>query len=49
MAGVHHLVLHHLIPADDPTIGEADWRAAVAPIWPGRLSIWRDGMVISIP
>lgn len=47
-AGVHHLVLHHLIPADDPTIGEADWRAAVAPIWPGHLSIGRDGMVISI-
>lgn len=29
-AGVRHLVLNHLVPADSPDFGEADWRRAVA-------------------
>ena len=45
---VGHLVLNHLIPADDPEIGEADWVAAVRKTWSGRLTIGRDGLVVPI-
>ena len=31
-AGVGQLVLNHLIPADDPDLGEADWIEAVRKI-----------------
>lgn len=48
-AGVEHLVLNHLIPADDPEIGEADWIAAVRPTWAGPLTVARDGVAIAIP
>ncbi|WP_026380705.1 MBL fold metallo-hydrolase [Afifella pfennigii] len=47
-AGVGHLVLHHLIPADDPAFGEEDWRAALAETWAGPLTIGRDGLVIPL-
>jgi ribonuclease BN (tRNA processing enzyme) len=47
-AGVGALALHHLIPSDDPAWTEADWRAAVAPHWGGRLHVGRDGMVIAV-
>lgn len=43
-AGARVLVLHHLVPADDPAITEADWRDAVAPHFAGRLVIGRDGL-----
>ena len=42
-AGVGRLVLHHLVPADDPEIGEADWRAACA-AFPGEVVVGRDGL-----
>ncbi len=45
-AGVTHLVLHHLIPADDPQIGDEDWIAAVRKSWLGNLTIGRDGLVV---
>lgn len=45
-AGVRHLVLHHLIPADDPAIAEADWVEAVRESWAGALTIARDGLVV---
>lgn len=45
-AGVRHLLLHHLIPADDPAIGEADWVEAVRESWAGALTIARDGLVV---
>ena len=48
-AEVKHLVLNHLIPADDPEIGEADWIAAVRPAWTGPLTVARDGLVIALP
>ncbi|MGE0846132.1 MAG: MBL fold metallo-hydrolase [Flavobacteriaceae bacterium] len=48
-AGVRHLVLNHLIPADDPDFGEADWIADARRSWDGRLSIARDGMEIELP
>ncbi|RVC93924.1 MBL fold metallo-hydrolase, partial [Mesorhizobium sp. M2A.F.Ca.ET.017.03.2.1] len=47
-AGVRRLVLNHLIPADDPAIGEADWVAAVRKTWPGDLTIARDGLVVQL-
>jgi ribonuclease BN (tRNA processing enzyme) len=47
-AGVRRLVLNHLIPADDPSIGEADWIKAVRKTWPGDLTIARDGLVVRL-
>lgn len=47
-AGVKRLVLNHLIPADDPEIGEADWIAAVRKTWSGDLTIARDGLVVEL-
>jgi ribonuclease BN (tRNA processing enzyme) len=47
-AGVKALALHHLIPADDPAFGEADWAAAVRAHWPGPLHIGRDGLRIAL-
>ncbi|TIS59351.1 MBL fold metallo-hydrolase [Mesorhizobium sp.] len=47
-AGVRRLVLNHLIPADDPEIGEADWIAAVKKTWDGDLTIARDGLVVGL-
>lgn len=47
-AGVKRLVLNHLIPADDPAIGEADWVAAVRKSWSGDLTIARDGLVVDL-
>lgn len=47
-AKVKHLVLHHLIPADDPQFGEADWLEALVGKWDGRLTIGRDGLVIPL-
>ncbi len=45
-AGVDRLVLHHLIPADDPDFGEAEWTAATRQTWDGPLTIARDGLVV---
>ena len=49
LAGVRHLVLNHLIPADDPEITETNWIAAVRRSWPGPLSVGRDGLTIYLP
>ncbi len=47
-AQVGRLVLNHLIPADDPLIGEADWINAVRKSWAGALTIGRDGLVVPL-
>lgn len=47
-ADVRRLVLNHLIPADDPAIGEAHWAAAVRKSWAGDLTIARDGLVVQL-
>ncbi|MBD9571952.1 MBL fold metallo-hydrolase [Ensifer sp. ENS08] len=47
-AGVGRLVLHHLIPADDPEISEAHWIAAARKNWAGALTIAIDGLVVKI-
>lgn len=48
-AEVGHLVLHHLVPADDPNFTAHDWEQAVRPIWQGPLSIGHDGLCINLP
>lgn len=47
-ANVGHLVLNHLIPADDPGVGEADWIEAIRKTWAGALTIGRDGLVVAL-
>jgi ribonuclease BN (tRNA processing enzyme) len=47
-ANVDRLVLNHLIPADDPGVGEADWIEAVRKTWVGALTIGRDGLVVAV-
>jgi ribonuclease BN (tRNA processing enzyme) len=47
-AGVKALALNHLIPSDDPAYGEADWIAAVRPVWDGPLFVGRDGLRIPL-
>lgn len=47
-AGVGRLVLNHLVPADDPLIGEAEWAAAVRKTWQGALTIGHDGLVVPL-
>ena len=47
-AGVGHLVLHHLIPADDPEFGEEHWREALRTVWNGPLIVGYDGLTLAI-
>lgn len=47
-ARVGHLVINHLIPADDPAINEDHWLRAVRKSWQGALTIGRDGLVVPI-
>lgn len=47
-ASVGCLVLHHLIPADDPDFGEAHWQEALSGTWTGRLVIGRDGLSLTL-
>ncbi|MFK0277709.1 MBL fold metallo-hydrolase [Ensifer sp. NPDC090286] len=47
-AGVGRLVLHHLIPADDPEITESHWIAAARKNWAGALTIAADGLVVKV-
>ena len=48
-AGVGRLVLHHLIPADDPAFGASDWERVIRRTWSGPLTIPRDGERIELP
>ncbi len=48
LAGVRHLVLNHLVPADDPDTTTAHWEAAVRTTWSGRLTVGCDGLVIAL-
>lgn len=47
-AEVGHLVLNHLVPADDPEITEADWIEQIRATWNGRLTVGRDGLEIAL-
>ena len=41
-----HLVLNHLVPVDDPEIGESDWIDSISAIWDGRVTLGYDGLEI---
>ena len=43
-AGVGHLVLYHLIPADDPDFTSDHWRAAIKGRWDGPFTLAHDGL-----
>jgi ribonuclease BN (tRNA processing enzyme) len=47
-AEVRHLVLNHLVPADDPDVTEDHWRAAVSTEWAGPVTVGRDGLDIPL-
>lgn len=47
-AEVRQLVLHHLVPADDPEVTEEHWRAAVSTGWTGPVTVGRDGLEIPL-
>ncbi|MEM9850844.1 MAG: MBL fold metallo-hydrolase [Pseudomonadota bacterium] len=47
-AMVGTLVLHHMLPVDDPDFGDADWRNEVSKTWNGPLLIGKDGMEIPL-
>ncbi len=44
---VKALALNHFIPPDDPEFGEAEWLAAIRPIWDGPFYLGRDGLRIA--
>ncbi len=48
-AGVGHLVLNHLVPADDPEITETHWTEQTRTTWDGDLTIGRDGLELQLP
>lgn len=47
-AGAGHLVLNHLVPADDPQITDAHWLGRCASVWDGPVTVGRDGMEIML-
>jgi ribonuclease BN (tRNA processing enzyme) len=47
-AEVRHLVLNHVVPADDPEVTEDHWRAAVSTGWAGPVTVGRDGLDIPL-
>jgi ribonuclease BN (tRNA processing enzyme) len=47
-AQVKHLVLHHLIPADDPEIGKHHWTKAVRATWSGPVTVGTDGLEVPL-
>lgn len=47
-AEVGHLVLHHLVPADDPNFTDKDWIAAMDGIWDGPVTVGHDGLTVPL-
>lgn len=47
-AGAGRLVLHHLIPADDPEVTVADWARRAAAAWSGPTTVGRDGLELAL-
>jgi ribonuclease BN (tRNA processing enzyme) len=47
-ADVGHLIVNHLVPADDPQVTEADWAAAVRTTYAGELTVAHDGLVVPL-
>ncbi|MBW3098263.1 MBL fold metallo-hydrolase [Pseudohoeflea sp. DP4N28-3] len=47
-AQVRHLVLNHLVPADDPEITNQSWVEEVRKHWAGPLTVGTDGLEIAL-
>lgn len=47
-AGVKHLIVNHLVPADDPEVTAAHWLDAVTSTFAGKVDIAHDGLVIDL-
>ncbi len=47
-AGVRHLVLNHLVPADDPETRTEYWEAEVRTAYAGALTVAQDGVKITV-
>jgi ribonuclease BN (tRNA processing enzyme) len=47
-AGVKHLVLNHLVPADDPQTRPEHWEAEVRMAYSGALTVARDGVKVTL-
>jgi ribonuclease BN (tRNA processing enzyme) len=45
-AGVGQLLLHHLLPVDDPRFTAKDWHDRAATVWDGRVTMGTDGMEV---
>lgn len=48
MAGAGHLVLNHLVPADDPEITASHWESEIRSTWRGPFTLGRDGLEIPL-
>lgn len=48
-AKVDHLILNHLVPADDPAITEAHWIEQTRSTWDRKLTIGKDGLDLPLP
>jgi ribonuclease BN (tRNA processing enzyme) len=48
LAGVPRLLLHHLIPADDPSVDAAAWRARARAHYGGDVIVARDGLTLPL-
>jgi ribonuclease BN (tRNA processing enzyme) len=47
-AKVGHLVLNHLVPADDPAVSDTDWIAGIRRHFAGEVSVGRDLLELAI-
>lgn len=47
-AEVGHLLLNHLVPADDPNFSDADWVHAMDGIWTGRVTVGKEGLTVPL-
>jgi ribonuclease BN (tRNA processing enzyme) len=48
-ANVGHLILNHLVPADDLAFTIDDWQSAIASNWTGPMTVATDGLSIALP
>jgi ribonuclease BN (tRNA processing enzyme) len=47
-AGVKHLILNHLVPADDPEVISEHWEEAVRKAYSGKLTVGFDGLKVDL-
>lgn len=47
-AKVKHLVLSHLVPAEDKTLTDAKWKSEISPFYSGKITVGKDGMSFQV-